>query len=192
MKRVLIAVVAVGSLVFSVVAVVGGSPAQQTAFLLTDGGISGPTHVATCPVRIDPDCVARAAAAGIAVKTNDRLKLPVARVVMPDGGVMIQLPPMQAGVIRECIQVKDWADCTLVPAASDAVTAGRWGLPLPFSKTGVVPACVRRRAGVACKFTDGGLPGALNVFPRAQAQNPAVCEACECSIFLGENPEVDL
>lgn len=194
MKRVLVVIVSVGALVFSVVAVVGGSPAQQTAFLASDAGINGPTHVATCPVRIDPDCVARAAAAGIAVKTNERLKFPVARVAMLDGGIMIQLPPMQTGVIRECIQVKDWSDCTLATAASDPTAAGKWGQALPFTKTGTVRGCVRRKAdaGLPCRFVDGGLPGNRNVFPRALANNPATCESCECSITLGEDPEVDL
>ena len=194
MKRVLVAIVAVGALTFSIVTVVGGNPTQQTAFLLSDGGISGPNRVATCPVRIDPDCVARAADAGIVVRTNDRLKFPVARVVMPDGGILIQLPPMRMGTVRECIHVKDWTDCTLDPVASDPATAGKWGQGLPFTRTGVVPKCVRRKAdaGLPCRFTDGGLPGNRNVFPRTLAANPATCEPCECSIFLGEDPEADL
>jgi hypothetical protein len=98
------------------------------------------------------------------------------------------------GTVRECIHVKDWTDCTLDPVASDPATAGTWGQGLPFTRAGVVPKCVRRKAdaGLPCLMVDGGLPGDRNVFPRTLAANPPTCEPCECSIFLGEDPEVDL
>lgn len=193
MRRFLIAVVGVGALTFSVYLVSPGTVQQQAAFL-NDAGIAC-THVATCPVRIDPDCVARAADTGVSVKTNDRLKFPVSMKTLPDGGRDVTLPAMNQGLVRACVEVKDWTDCALATAVSAPAIAALWSTTgLPFRTTGVVKACVRAKqdAGLPCLMLDGGSFGDRNVMPRGSAANPATCESCECSIFAGEDAETDL
>ena len=197
MNRVLVTVTAVGALTFSVWMVAGGTPSQQTAFL-ADAGITQGNRVATCPVRIDDDCLAVARDAGIDARKYERLRFPVFLTVLPDAGRDVQLPPMRAGVVRACIEVVDWSDCTLDTNATYPAVASLWGNALPFRMTGVTRKCVRPNfdAGLACNRvrSDGGVYsfGDRNVYPRNKAFAPATCEPVECVIFFGDNPEVDL
>lgn len=197
MTRLQITVVTVGALVFSVFVVVGGTVAQQMQFL-QDAGYAGATHIATCPVRVSPECVAMAADAGVMVKTNDRVRFPVAIITLADGGKDVQLPPMNRGLTQRCLDVVDWADCTLDAPATYPAVAALLGQQLPFSVAGVVKKCVRANfdAGLVCnrKRGDGGVYswGDRNVYLRAESVNPARCEPVECQITFGEDPEVDL
>lgn len=194
MKRKLVASVSVGALLFSVYLAVGGNVAEQSAFL-ADGGYA-PNRVATCPVRIAPNCLTAAVDAGIKVRAYERLRFPVS--LSADGGLRdVQLPPMRTGAVHHCVEVLDWADCTLDAAAAYPAVAAMWGDALPFSVVGVTRKCVRPRLpSLPCprRLPDGG-PfnfGDRNVFPRAEAVNPATCETVECGIVFGDDPEVDL
>ena len=143
MRRVQIALVTVGALAFSVFVVVGGDVSEQTAFLV-DAGYTAPTHVATCPVRVSPECVAMATDAGLTVHSYERLRFPVAVRVLPDGGRDVQMPPMDVGLARKCIEVMDWAACALDPPATYPGVAALIGQPLPFQPAGAaLRGCVR-------------------------------------------------
>jgi hypothetical protein len=197
MTRVQIAAVTVGALVFSVFVVVGGTVSQQAAFL-ADAGYTAPTHVATCPVRVSPECVVAANDAGHQVRTNDRLRFPVAIRVLSDGGRDVQMPPMNLGIVARCIEVTNWADCALDTPATYPVVAALLGQQLPFSAVGVVKKCVRPKfdAGLTClrRDADGGAYsfGDRNVMQRTDAVDPLQCEPVECSIVYGDDPESDL
>lgn len=196
MKRSLVATVLVGALTFSIFLVTGGGTVQnQLNWLQTDAGITTVTHAATCPVRVSAEC---AAAAG--VKRYTRLTFPVSVRVQADGGRDVQLPPMNVGVVDECIHVIDWADCTLNGSGA-AVTAvrGLLGQQLPFTVSGVQPRWVRQKAdaGLPCRRreTDGGSRnfGDRNVFPASEAVSVPTCEVVGSGvIYSGANPETDL
>lgn len=201
MRRSLIATVLVGAATFSVFLVTGGGTVQQQRdWLISDAGITAVTHAATCPVRVSAECVAAAQAASIPLKRYSRLTFPVAVRVQADGGRDVQLPPMNVGVVDECIQVIDWSDCTLNGAAP-AVTAvqGLLGQGLPFTITGIQPRWVRQKAdaGLACRrrATDGGSFnfGDRNVFPASEAVSVAACEVVGSGVvYSGADPEADL
>ena len=196
MNRLQISVVTVGAVVFTIFVGVGMSATQQAASLV-DAGITA-THVATCHVRLSAECVAVANDAGYPLHTHERLRFPVSMLVLPDGGRDVTLPPMNLGVARRCVEVVDWADCAFVTAAAAPVVAALWGQPLAFTTLGAVKKCVRPKfdAGLACNRVqaDGGVYsfGDRNAFPVGEAFAPATCESIECSIYLGEDPEVDL
>jgi len=199
MRRELIATVALGAVVTTVYLATGpGSPTvtEQTAFL-ADSGYVAATHVITCPVRFARPCLADLRDAGFAVRKNDRIKFPVHVTDLTDGGQEIQLPPMTQYGRRECFTVADWSDCgNLRKDTTDPVTAALWGTDFPVDTT---PArrCVRaKQPSKPClrALPDGGSYdfGDRNVYPRSDAVDPATCEKVECSILLGEDPEVDL
>ena len=192
-RRELIAIALFGPIVATVYLVTGTptpTVSEQIAFLV-DAGYTGATHVATCPVRFAPDCVAAANDAGIPVHAYERLRFPVAIINLPDAGKDVQLPPMNLGIVQECFRVVDWADCTLATAASAPAIAGLIGQQLPFSLVGAVRKCVRPKfdAGLDCLHLDGGSTGDRNVFQRTDAVDPARCESVECSIYLGDSPD---
>lgn len=198
MRRVQIALVTVGALAFSVFVVVGGTVAEQVNFLV-DAGYTAPTHVAACPVRISDECVAAATDAGLSVHPYERLRFPVAVRVLPDGGRDVQMPPMDTATARRCLEVMNWADCTLDPPATYPGVAALLGQPLPFQPAGAIQrGCVRPKfdAGLICNRmrSDGGVYsfGDRNVFRRAEAVDPATCEPVECTIFAGDDPETEL
>jgi hypothetical protein len=196
-NRAQITVVTVSALVFAIYVATGGTVAEQTAALV-DAGIISPTHVANCHVRLSAECVAAAQDAGYNAHTHERLRFPVSMVALPDGGRDVTLPPMNLGLVRRCVEVVDWADCSLVTAASAPAVAALWGQSLPFTPAGATRKCVRPKfdAGLACNrlLSDGGVYGFgdRNVYPRAEAFDPLTCEPVECFIYLGEDPEVDL
>lgn len=201
MRRSLIATVLVGAVTFSVFLVTGGGTVEnQKQWLISDAGITAVTHAATCPVRVSAECVAAARAASIPLKRYSRLTFPVAVRVQADGGRDVQLPPMNVGLVDECINIVDWADCTLNNAAS-AVTAvsALLGQELPFTIVGIAPRWVRQKAdaGLACRrrATDGGSFnfGDRNVFPASDAVSVAACEVVGSGVvYAGADPETDL
>lgn len=197
MIRKLVATVVVGALTFSVWIGVG-SPFTVQVNILADAGMSAATHVATCPVRIEPSCRAKALDAGLVVSTYERLRFPVHMRTPGTGRRDVQLPPMKTGLVRDCVEVLDWNDCALVTAASAPAVAAKWGEELPFSKAGISRKCVRQKAdaGLLCrrKLPDGGPSdfGDRNVFPASDAVDAGACESVECSVVLGDNPETDL
>lgn len=193
MNRTQIALVAVGALTFSVFLLTGGTVAEQKAWMV-DAGMTV-THAATCPVRISDDCVDAGHQLGLNVHRNDRLRFPVNVRVLPDAGRDVQMPPMNVGLARACIEVVDWTDCTLDSSAGARTSAAALiGQQLPFDLVGVTKKCVRANldAGLACLQTDGGSFGDRNVYPRAATLDPAQCESVECAVFLGDDPETDL
>ena len=197
MNRLQIAAASVGALGVVVFVVVGGNVLQQTTYL-ADAGYS-PTHVATCQVRLSPECVALATDAGFPLRTYERVRFPVSMATLADGGRDVQLPPLPLASARRCVEVVDWNDCTIVLAASAPAIAALWGQPVPFTTLGTVKRCVRAKldAGLACdrRQADGGVFsfGDRNVFQRAEAVAPATCEPVECGpVVLGEDPETEL
>lgn len=195
----LVTTVVVDAWTYFVWLVTGGNVTAQTNYL-ADAGKAAPTHVATCPVRIDPGCLSAARDAGVNVQMYERLSFPV--WMASDAGANVRnvfMPPMRQGLVRDCVETVDWSDCTLVTAASKPAVAAKWGNALPFG-IGNTRKCVRQKAdaGLPCTrlnvLPDGGSGsfGDRNVFLRSEAVNPAQCETCECSIFLGDNPESDL
>jgi hypothetical protein len=201
MNRKVIATVLVAGLTYSIFLVVGGgTPANQVAWLQTDAGITAVTHAATCPVRISPECLDAGRQAGFTLHRYERLRFPVAVRAMADGGRDVQLPPMNVGLAGFCIEVVDWADCTL-DGSGAAVTAtqGLLGQDLPFTPVGVVAKWVRpkRDAGLTCnrRATDGGTWdfGDRNVYPVAEALDAGDCEVVGSGvIWAGSDEEVDL
>lgn len=201
MKRSLIATVLVGAVTFSVFLVTGGGTVQQQRdWLVNDAGITAVTHAATCPARVSAECVAAAQGAGIPLKRYSRLTFPVAVRVQADGGRDVQLPPMNFGLVDECINVVDWADCTLDGSgAAVAAASALLGQELPFTISGVTPRWVRQKAdaGLACRrrATDGGSFnfGDRNVFPASEAVSVAACEVVGSGVvYSGADPEADL
>lgn len=197
MNRLQIAAASVGAVVFTVFVVVGGNITQQTTYL-ADAGYS-PTHVATCQVRLSPECVAIATDAGFPLRTYERVRFPVSMATLADGGRDVQLPPLPLSAARRCVEVVDWNDCNLVTAASAPAIAALWGQLVPFTTLGTVKRCVRAKfdAGLACNRlqADGGAYsfGDRNVFQRLDAVAPATCEPVECGpVVLGEDPEAEL
>lgn len=197
MNRFQIAAAAVGVTVFAVFVVVGGSVIQQATYLSDAGYL--PTHVATCQVRLSPECVAIANDAGFPLHTYERARFPVSMATLADGGRDVQLPPLSLLAVRRCVEVVDWNDCTMVLAASAPAIAALWGQPVPFTTLGTVKRCVRAKfdAGLVCNRlqSDGGVYsfGDRNVFQRIEAVAPATCEPVECGpVVLGEDPEVEL
>jgi hypothetical protein len=194
MKRLLVTVVSVGALTFSVYLAVGGDVSAQKDFLV-DAGYA-PSHVATCPVRISPECVALAADAGVTVHTYERLSFGVDVNVMADGGRDVQLPPM-AMAARECIQ-PDWPNCTLALCATRPTVCAKVGQPLPFVLEARSGRCLRKNTDAGfpdCFTSDGGDPGDMNV--HAAAFFSGTCEPVEasgpsCAVVAGENPNVEL
>lgn len=183
MNRRLVAVVAVGALSFSVYLTVGGTVAEQTAYL-ADGGIA-PNRDAVCPVRLDPDF---AADAGLGI--YQRLKFPVALKVLTDGGRDVTLPPMPLQRVRQALDVVDWSDCAL--AASTAPVAALWGTGRPFTLAGVVKPWCRQKsdAGLPCALLDGGSFGDRNVSLCTTRAAPATCERVSSGvIYSGDDPE---
>jgi len=182
MRRVQVALVAVGTLVFSVFVVSNGTVGEQTAFL-DDAGIAPPNRNCTCPVRLDADFAADAG-----LRLYQRLTFPCVLTVLSDGGRDVQMPPMPQGA-RAAIDVVDWNDCTL--AADTAPVSSRWGTSRPF--VGVAQASkpwCRQGVGKACVGLDGGSLGFGNVGACALRADPATCERVGTGvIMLGDDPE---
>jgi hypothetical protein len=168
--------------VFAVYLATGGTVAEQTAFL-AEGGFA-PNRDATCPVRLDDEVALDAG-----ISKYQRLTFPVARTVLPDGGIDIQLPPVPQGV-RAGIDVMDWEDCTLV--ASTAPVAALWGSSRPFQTVAAAakPWC-RQGPGKPCLLLDGGTFGDRNVSGCSMRATPAVdCERIGVGrIYAGDDPE---
>ena len=196
MKRILLTVVAVGSLTFSVFIFSGGNVTQQTN-ALADAGIT-PTHVATCPVRISPELQDDSRAAGVNVRTYERLTFPVSVRVLPDAGREVQLPPIRQDA-REGIQ-PDWPNCTLALCSTRPALCAKWGTPLPLALETRSARCARKNVAggkATCALTDGGDPGDMNIYPAARFGNVALCESVEgigpaCAVVLGDNPNTEL
>lgn len=162
----LVAVVTVGGSVFSVYA-----PEQGvTAIDLADSGVAGPNRIATCPVRVAPEC-----AAAFSTRRYETVRFPVFREVQPDGGIALLLPPriMRAA---DCLAVLDWTRCDLDPVATYPTVAARWddAVPLTLARSAskfVIPDCRRADGGwdsdhapVDCVAT--GFKGYLDGGPR--------------------------
>jgi hypothetical protein len=196
MRRVNLAVATFGAVLLIVYAMQGGTTQEQAAFLV-DAGFVRASHVATCPVRLSPECVALGEDSGMQLHAYERMKFPCAITALPDGGREIQLPPIGTTSDDVCVEVLDWNDCSIVPT-----DGGVFGEAFPFSVAGVTRKCVRAKldAGLPClraspPLLDGGTAysfGEGNVFERTQAVDPTTCEPVECVVVSGDDPGVEL
>lgn len=185
MKRVQVALVAVGALAFSVFVVSGGIVAEQAAFL-DDAGYVPPNRNCTCPVRLDPDFATDAG-----LRTYQRLTFPCVLTVLTDGGRDVQMPPMPIQKARQSIDVVDWNDCTL--AASTAPVRALWGTQRPFQGVAQAakPWCrAKVDAGLPCVGLDGGDMGDRNVGACSMRLDPNTCERIGTGVIVsGDDPE---
>ncbi len=183
MRRLQIAAVAVGTLVFSVFIVSNGTVSEQTAFL-DDAGLAPPNRNCTCPVRLDADFAADAG-----LKVYQRLTFPCVLTVLSDGGRDVQMPPMPQGQ-RAAIDVVDWNDCTL--AADTAPVSSKWGTSRPFVGVAAAskPWCRAKLPTLPCLGLDGGTMGDRNVGPCSLRAAPATCERVGTGvIYAGDDAE---
>jgi hypothetical protein len=199
MRRTLLTLVALSGVTYAVFIVQGGTVAEQTAYLVDAG--AQVSHSATCPVRLSDWGLAQGRLAyGAGLKRNVRIKFPAWVRLQADGGVDVQLPPMDQQVAGNAFEVVSWADCTLSNAPADiASVTALLGQALPVTPVAVVPTWVRPRfdAGLPClrRGADGGgfSFGDLNVFPRAEAVNDTTCEFVGSGVIMaGDSPEFDL
>lgn len=149
-------------------------------------------RVAVCPVRIDDGCRAQLADAGVSVSRYERVRFPVDRALLADGGLEFTLPAALLRTAR-CVEVMDWSDCNIVTCASDPTICALWDAGLPLRRA-PQRKCLRAKfdAGLLCPLVDGGSFGDRNVTLRALRANPAQCEECECVVLAGEDPEKSL
>lgn len=199
----LVTVVTVGGVTYSVYA--PNSPAV-TPIAYADAGVAAPTHIATCPARIRPQC-----AAAYGTRRYETLRFPVFVAATPGDpqGFDVLLPPRSQSVAGPCIEVMRWADCTLeaVTGGTQAAALAYWVAEIPVlvarsSSSHVVPDCRGADGGwddahapVACqrREPDGGSRwSGCNVMPRAQAVGGACLDAPTGVVFFGERWEDSL
>lgn len=173
-------------------------PGTTTADL-ADAGIAGPTHAATCPVRVSDDCRAYAATQGVTVAKYELADLPVFVNVLPDAGREVLLPPSlpTSNTAFACIQFLDLSQCTLATCAARPAVCALWGSAIPVRPNRAAPKCFRKNTDAgfaACTTLDGGDPGEMNVYPAA-----SLAGSCEptpfpmsngtCWVFAGDRAE---
>jgi hypothetical protein len=137
--------------------------------VLDDAGSPCSTKFIVCPIRSGPRIRAIALDAGTDLGTS---KYPAVRVIAE------RCPAAGAGFsIGVPVDVNDW--------------------PV-FAVALATPGCVRApvAGGTACQRSegDGGFRyfGAGNVFPAALSNGDPSCQPVGCTVFFGDNPDVDL
>lgn len=193
----LIVTVTVGPVVFSIF---NPKPTTEHADLVDAGAVSA-NRVATCPVRVSPECVAR-----YGVKSYETLRFPVYREALPDGGVIILMPAASKatdGKLLDCVRVKSWQDCDLDPVGTFPAVASRWGNANPFvlARTAskfVIPNCKlpdggfdHNHAPVDCQPRDAGWRG-CSVMLRAEAAGAECLDAPTGVVDYGTRLEDNL
>ena len=188
-----VAVTAIGGTVWTIYE----PDAGVTAADLADAGLA-PTHMATCDVRLDDECMAQY---GLPRYTS--LQFPAAVVGATHEASLPPSTPKVSSTLHRCIEVVDWDDCTL--AACDSTCRTRWASANPYrviaaaASKWVVPDCSTPDGGwdndhaqVDCLATgvlgrpDGGARWrGCNVLPRALSQGAA----CLDSVGSTENGE---
>jgi hypothetical protein len=135
--------------------------------VLDDAGISCIVGFAKCPVKLSPVSRAVAADAGVVFGASDyqHVRFIGMKCTLPDAGVTRSVPVDDNG----------WP---LYAYAADA------------------PACARAPldGGNTCLRNDGSGPrffGTGNVFPAAQASGTN-CDAVECTVIFGDDPNITL
>lgn len=165
-------------------------------YLAADSGPVGTQRIAECPVRLSDEAIAIAQDAGLSVHRYERVRFSVFVSNATDGGTGkdVDLPQAMARVARFVEVFPGWDACTLSACTLQPVICTLWdaGLPLRLAPS---RTCVRQRAdaGLPCLRlgVDGGFDfGDMNVFPRAEAVNPATCEQTECAVYGGEEGEL--
>ncbi len=177
----------------AIVALAGGVVA--TVYLAAPGDVGPADRSATCGVRVSDELLALARDAGLSLSRYERVRVPVKRSALADGGLEFELPPRALDLGRG-LEVMDWPDCVLETCAARPAACARWDNAVPFVVVGGVRRpCVRQRAdaGLPCLrlLSDGGDYdfGDRNVYRRTEAAAPATCEPVECGVQLGEDPE---
>lgn len=169
---------------------------------------SGPAgmRAATCNVRVSDECLAQYPA----LKRYETLRFPVLRDVS-DGGLSFVLPRVLGdpnGVVRDCVEVVAWDDCTIDTCATYPAICQLWDASVPVVRVRsaskfVIPDCRGldggwddnvvadcRRKGVA---PDGGTRWwGCNVFPRAEAVGTQCLDAPSGIVVAGERVEDSL
>lgn len=163
-------------------------------------------RAATCNVRVSDECLAQYPA----LRRYETLRFPVLRDVS-DGGLSFVLPRVLGdpnGVVRDCMEVVAWDDCTIDTCATFPAVCAAWDAGRPVTRVRsaskyVIPDCRGldggwddsvvadcRRKGVA---PDGGTRWwGCNVFPRAEAVGTQCLDAPSGIVFAGERVEDSL
>jgi hypothetical protein len=135
-----------------------------------DAGSSCSARFANCDVRVGAQARAWAADAGLTLGPQNYQRLRFLGALCPaaDGGQNFTVP------------------------------MGDDGLPQFMSIAQQTPGCVRApvAGGTSCQRSegDGGFRyfGAGNVFPAALSNGDPSCQPVGCSVFFGDNPDIDL
>lgn len=199
----LVATAVVGGVTFTVYAPARGLTAADYA----DAGVSGPNRVATCPVRVSPEC-----AQAYGTRRYETVRFLVVLGALADGGRDVLLPPRPRGVASECLRVMDWTECDIDPTASFPAVAAKWDAPVPVTLARqvsryVIPDCRRPDGGYDLHLGDDGgavpdcrrreLDGGsrwfgCNVMRRAEAVGTQCIAAPTGVIVYGERLEESL
>jgi hypothetical protein len=161
---------------------------------LNDAGMSRcPNRALTCRFRIKRAMRNRLLDAGMSVRPNQKYVTLSARTDVcgaEDGGDPELITRAMRGMFNgtdddETVEMMPEAECRLRTFAQYGSTLG------PRDLVVEAPPCKRRKATGVCTWADGGVAPRDNVYPAAWLTG-AGCEAVECSIVLGDNPETDL
>ncbi|PZR17539.1 MAG: hypothetical protein DI536_04290 [Archangium gephyra] len=196
----LVTVVAVGGATYTIY---GPNSPSVTALAFTDAGVTAPTHIATCPVRVDPAC---AAAYGTGLYETVRFPVFVTGTPGDPNGYDVLLPPRTRRVAGQCLEVMDgWKTCVLeaITAQTRAVADAYWVSEIPVLiardlSPYVIPDCRSvdggwddQHAAVDCVQLDGGWRG-CNAQPRAQMRGTQCLYAPTNNVRAGERIEGSL
>lgn len=195
----LVTVVGVSGLTYTVY---GPNSSTITATHYLDAGVAQPTHLATCPVRVEPAC---AAAYGTGLYETVRFPVFVTGTPGDANGFDVLLPPRTSRVAGRCLEVMDWSRCTLevVTAPMMAAVMAYWDSDVPLqvmrgSSTHVIPDCREADGGwndqhapVDCTTFDGGWRG-CNVLPRSAMTGTRCLSAPSSVVRAGERIEGSL
>lgn len=186
------------------------SGAVAAVFLASITDVGPGNRSATCSVRVSDECLAQYPS----LKRYEAVRFPVVRSVLGDGGLQFLMPRALGdpnSIVRDCIEVLDWATCDLDTCATYPATCASWDAGQPMTRVRaasryVIPDCRnsdggwdKNHAPVNCGATGAfGLPdggprwAGCNVLPRTNAVGPACLDAPSGNVFLGERLEDSL
>lgn len=196
----LVTIVGVGGITFSVY---GPNSPSITGLVFTDAGVVAPTHIATCPVRVDPAC---ASAYGTGLYEVVRFPVFVTGTPGDVNGRDVLLPPRTTRVAGRCLEVMDgWRSCTLEAITAPTLAAALlyWDSDVPVLiarnlSPSVIPDCREADGGwndehapVDCVALDGTWRG-CNVQARSQMKGTLCLSAPTNNVRAGERIEGSL
>ncbi len=161
-------------------------------------------RAATCGVRISDECLVQYPA----LKRYETLRFPVMREVRVDGGLAFTLPQVLGdpdGIVRNCVEVVDWASCDLDTCATYPAVCAAWDAGQPVVRVRsaskyVIPDCRGPDGGwddtsvVDCRRKGVGNDGGTawwgcNVFPRSESVGTKCLDAPSGTVMAGERIE---